>query len=1037
MKIKNVEIVGFRAYADEGDGNFNFSTKNVEAANFVSIYAPNGFGKSSLYDAIEWAITNNIGRYIRDGLRSNNDSTSLYLNTAESGQSILRNRYISEDAPSYVKINVTGNGKFERDVRKAALGRRDYAFKPENTDESTKHLTDIFLSQDAIDAFLKEEKPEVRYEKFVKHFGGNDEKYRAKLNALRKTCNAQIKKLTTYSIDLKAVIEEPIEEKAIELVNNTIDSLNELGENFDRILPIYDSTLELNYKNKITKRTLEISEEIDKHKRILEVVNACLTGLPDYYRAKNSTNSASQRLQALQQNNILLNEQIRLQSTLPELRTKLSQIGELLSKHDSAASQLDQYIVETTALEKHRHNESALLADRNVQEANSNRLKAQQQEIQSAKLAIENRLAEITRLELAINPIHEQIIFTQRDINDHTVQLDLSIKRLNGSIAARDAFETEINRINSIPEDRNILYSSDLATLGAPQTFPSELSQALSNIESYQTQITSHEKSLACIAADTETLEKLISLASELIGIEHSDKCPVCSHKHESYEALSQKILNNSKFSYQQQSIIKAKNEVERKLQENESYLTQAFKYINELKAKKVSALRSELGRVQDECLNHTNQQQLLKLTIESLTAQLQELRAKLSFLDKEEFLERCREESAQLTQKDVELNFQHKANELKANEILVALQKVREDIEWVSATIAHLSKSPSIQTVGTYLQQHAVARNEEHAFFSDRSQELKSQAVELSEKIVNENQNLEKITKTIGDSTGIFEQNQLSTMLDAMTVELNKSEETIIPLTSNLRLLDLNPEISESLLKASLVELEQSSLNTIEAQRKLASFVEVFSGQLENILPAINKSNARNELASILDQLNSYSVLNIKLGEEFVNVESRLKKRIDSFFYTELINRIYLKIDPHPSFKIVKFECIFPDDKPRLEVYLEEEDGKRVAPNLYFSAAQLNILSLSIFLARALHVQHEEKPVETILIDDPIHSMDSINVLSTIDLLRNIAVRFDRQIILSTHDENFFELLKIKLPSETYESKFIKLESFGKVEKT
>ena len=67
MKIKNVEIVGFRAYADEGDGNFNFSTKNVEAANFVSIYAPNGFGKSSLYDAIEWAITNNIGRYIRDG----------------------------------------------------------------------------------------------------------------------------------------------------------------------------------------------------------------------------------------------------------------------------------------------------------------------------------------------------------------------------------------------------------------------------------------------------------------------------------------------------------------------------------------------------------------------------------------------------------------------------------------------------------------------------------------------------------------------------------------------------------------------------------------------------------------------------------------------------------------------------------------------------------------------------------------------------------------------------------------------------------
>jgi len=111
--------------------------------------------------------------------------------------------------------------------------------------------------------------------------------------------------------------------------------------------------------------------------------------------------------------------------------------------------------------------------------------------------------------------------------------------------------------------------------------------------------------------------------------------------------------------------------------------------------------------------------------------------------------------------------------------------------------------------------------------------------------------------------------------------------------------------------------------------------------------------------------------------------------------------------------------------------------DGKLkspIAPSLFFSAAQLNVLSLSIFLARALHVKYKGTPVQAILIDDPIHSMDSINILSTIDLLRNISVRFDRQIILSTHDENFHELLKMKIPSEKYASKFMKLESFGKV---
>ena len=69
----------------------------------------------------------------------------------------------------------------------------------------------------------------------------------------------------------------------------------------------------------------------------------------------------------------------------------------------------------------------------------------------------------------------------------------------------------------------------------------------------------------------------------------------------------------------------------------------------------------------------------------------------------------------------------------------------------------------------------------------------------------------------------------------------------------------------------------------------------------------------------------------------------------------------------------------------------------------LYFSAAQLNILSLSVFLANALHATDKSgAALDVILIDDPIQSMDSINVLATIDLLRNVSERFDKQIIIS-----------------------------------
>lgn len=107
------------------------------------------------------------------------------------------------------------------------------------------------------------------------------------------------------------------------------------------------------------------------------------------------------------------------------------------------------------------------------------------------------------------------------------------------------------------------------------------------------------------------------------------------------------------------------------------------------------------------------------------------------------------------------------------------------------------------------------------------------------------------------------------------------------------------------------------------------------------------------------------------------------------------------------------------------------------ISPSLYFSSAQLNILSLSIFLARALHVEHKGKPVSTILIDDPIQSMDSINVLATIDLLRNISIKFDKQIILSTHDENFHELLKLKIQKVSLDLNLFDLVLMGKLYRT
>ena len=104
----------------------------------------------------------------------------------------------------------------------------------------------------------------------------------------------------------------------------------------------------------------------------------------------------------------------------------------------------------------------------------------------------------------------------------------------------------------------------------------------------------------------------------------------------------------------------------------------------------------------------------------------------------------------------------------------------------------------------------------------------------------------------------------------------------------------------------------------------------------------------------------------------------------------------LYRKIDPHPKYKEISFKCDFiTDNKPRLNIFVTgEKNVPPIVPTLYFSTAQLNILSLSIFLAKALNVKDNDgNSVDCIFIDDPIQSMDSINILSTIDLLRSISV--------------------------------------------
>jgi len=238
--------------------------------------------------------------------------------------------------------------------------------------------------------------------------------------------------------------------------------------------------------------------------------------------------------------------------------------------------------------------------------------------------------------------------------------------------------------------------------------------------------------------------------------------------------------------------------------------------------------------------------------------------------------------------------------------------------------------------------------------------------------------------------------------------------------------------------LKIDIEDKDKEALSLIIEQKEIQyknELEEIINLQIEyqkldkyceNIFDFLQSEIAKIELTKKEYELRFLSK-NVRpvIDEEITTTKKHLQNKVKEFFYEDLINEIYQKIDPHPDFKQVYFKADLDAELPRLDVYVKgKSNEEKLIPNLYFSTAQINVLSLSIFLASALN----SKEYDCIFIDDPIQSMDSINILSTIDLLRSIVVNNGKQIILSTHDENFHNLLKKKMPPELFKSKFMEL---------
>jgi hypothetical protein len=219
------------------------------------------------------------------------------------------------------------------------------------------------------------------------------------------------------------------------------------------------------------------------------------------------------------------------------------------------------------------------------------------------------------------------------------------------------------------------------------------------------------------------------------------------------------------------------------------------------------------------------------------------------------------------------------------------------------------------------------------------------------------------------------------------------------------------------------------NSLLASEELLELANQIVMTENQLKDV---------RQQKADLIEQLDQLDKALVECGDYF-------QKVVRSATSSDLLNDIYRLIDPHLSYHRIGFELDMTRGQEGLFIKSgrtnyhtdtdnDPDNSELISPSLFFSEAQSNVLSISLFLTKIAAAS--EHCFDFLIMDDPVQSMDDINAYAFIDMCRIYAERFKKQLIITTHDLSFYKLFQHRFPSSMFNFKYFDLDSKVRVYK-
>lgn len=1039
MKIKKVKIQAFKSYLKEEDSTFDFTwnENKDEVANIISIYAPNGFGKTSFYDAVDYCYTHNITRYIRDenvkkqNSKNANHQPYIIRNTS------IKNSKIKLDTK--VTIITDDHNEIYSPIVKYNQRGNDYKFDDTKTPNDRKYFRDLMLSQDAIDAFLRETDPVERFNKFATKQINTLSQLNDSRKIIQHVLNEVDAKIKNNNSQEKSLSKElskyDLDKDIIEQLNNSISACNSLGFEIESAIGLSSfkkiilTSFELTGKEQLTR------EKVLKSQKTLE------------YFIKNSSSIKDMivKLNQIQDETTEIDKTAANKKLLSIIDQSLVNLNSIIKKYNDDINKIKNYKLLIPIFYDQHNNKNELIIKKQQLDISSKNLYSKKEkmnqeinELIDTSTQKKNKRNELTT-QKQISPkkfkdleIYEkELVISKKNINNATKELinieskkknhELNIKSLKSLniniFIEQDLFEYKVSELNQF---HKIFYSN------------------IKEIDGLSNKIRLSEDQLKKLEEYDKDIIKLLSLGRELITSDSSPQCPLCNHVYDDFLSLKNAIESNKSITNAFNANLKSINDLkDRKIslaKLNETLENQHRDIINNY-----IRLEEELHKKNNSLILSLEQTiQREKNSLAALSNKINILRVETLSLSQNDYLDFI---SSEIKQVDIDIS----NLEERRKTILLDINKNNKEIDeykikatLINKQIEDIELTKEYSDIFYFTENNALDINKGKEYLSSQlgtiHKKTEDKLSDAKSSISLELERKEKLTSEMSMKFSRMEKEKL----DILKSELQTKTKTIIN------------ELSIYSEELDSVELKESNLPDVIllAQKKLKVSInkksesDIKISNLMRLTQLAEKANSLSDGLKITQELESLNNMTKNLlamkdifSDDTTKIDDEIKLNINEFFYVDLINEIYNTIDPHPDFKHINFNYV-PNKKPELHITVsDKKDITKISPALHFSSAQINVLSLSIFLAKALNTRNNDgNIVDCIFIDDPIQSMDAINILSVIDLLRNISVRFNKQLIISTHDENFHELLKKKIPCNLFRSKFLRLESFGKV---